>query len=196
MAAPTAKETNEDAAAPAGEPRSSGLSPSYVYRVSLRTFAIDGVARVGMVPKYVAVTPDDRYVLVTNWCSYDLSVIDHSTFREVRRIRLGAYPRGMAIDHTSGIAYVAVMGSYDVARVDLSTFAVSWFRGVGNSPRHLILSTDGAAMIAVGFVVAFIAAMFVVRRLVDFVSRHGFGVFAWYRIVVGAIALIALTLAR
>jgi undecaprenyl-diphosphatase len=55
-----------------------------------------------------------------------------------------------------------------------------------------ILSTDGAVLIAIGFVVAFIAAMFVVRRLVDFVSRHGFGVFAWYRIVVGAIALIAL----
>jgi undecaprenyl-diphosphatase len=34
-----------------------------------------------------------------------------------------------------------------------------------------------------------------VRRLVDFVSRHGFGVFAWYRIVVGVIALIALSVA-
>jgi undecaprenyl-diphosphatase len=55
-----------------------------------------------------------------------------------------------------------------------------------------ILSTDGALLIAVGFVVAFIAALFVVRRLVDFVSRHGFGVFAWYRIIVGAIALVAL----
>jgi undecaprenyl-diphosphatase len=52
------------------------------------------------------------------------------------------------------------------------------------------LSSDGAGLIIVGFVVAFIAAMFVVRRLVDFVSRHGFGVFAWYRIVVGAIALL------
>jgi undecaprenyl-diphosphatase len=55
-----------------------------------------------------------------------------------------------------------------------------------------ILSFDGAVLIAIGFVVAFIAAIFVVRRLVEFVSRHGFGVFAWYRIVVGAIALIAL----
>ena len=58
-----------------------------------------------------------------------------------------------------------------------------------------IITTDGAALIAVGFVVAFIAALFVVRRLVDFVSRHGFGVFAWYRIVVGAIALVALAIA-
>ena len=57
-----------------------------------------------------------------------------------------------------------------------------------------ILSLDGAVLIVIGFVVAFIAALFVVRRLVDFVSRHGFGVFAWYRIVVGAIALVALAL--
>jgi undecaprenyl-diphosphatase len=55
-----------------------------------------------------------------------------------------------------------------------------------------ILSLDGALMIAVGFVVAFVAALFVVRRLVAFVGEHGFAVFAWYRIVVGAIALIAL----
>jgi undecaprenyl-diphosphatase len=59
-----------------------------------------------------------------------------------------------------------------------------------------ILSLDGALMIAVGFVVAFIAALFVVRRLVEFVSEHGFGVFAWYRIVLGTIALIALALTR
>jgi undecaprenyl-diphosphatase len=55
-----------------------------------------------------------------------------------------------------------------------------------------ILSSHGAALIAVGFVAAFISAMFVVRWLVDFVSRHGFGPFAWYRIVIGTLALIGL----
>jgi undecaprenyl-diphosphatase len=56
------------------------------------------------------------------------------------------------------------------------------------------LSLDGALLIAVGFVIAFIAALFVVRRLVDFVSQHGFAVFAWYRIVIGLVALVALSL--
>ena len=54
------------------------------------------------------------------------------------------------------------------------------------------LSFDNGAVIAVGFLVAFFAALLVVRWLVDFVGRHGFGVFAWYRIVLGTIALIAL----
>src|SRR5215475_2634145 len=59
-----------------------------------------------------------------------------------------------------------------------------------------ILTTDGAALIAIGFVVAFLCALFVVRTLVGFVSRHGFGVFAWYRIAIGVVALPLLFMAR
>jgi len=59
-----------------------------------------------------------------------------------------------------------------------------------------ILSSQGAIDIAIGFVVAFIAALIVVRWLVTFVSRHGFGVFAWYRIALGTVALIWLALVR
>ncbi len=46
--------------------------------------------------------------------------------------------------------------------------------------------------IAIGFVVSFIVALVVIRWFVGIVSRHGFAPFAWYRIIVGAIALIAL----
>ena len=51
------------------------------------------------------------------------------------------------------------------------------------------LDLDGTAVIAVGFIVAFLSALLVVRWLVGFVGRHGFGVFAWYRIVVGVTML-------
>jgi hypothetical protein len=37
-----------------------------------------------------------------------------------------------------------------------------------------ILSLENGTMIAIGLVVAFICALFVVRALVGFVSRHGF----------------------
>jgi undecaprenyl-diphosphatase len=57
--------------------------------------------------------------------------------------------------------------------------------------RHDV-SADGMDQIAVGFVVSFIVALVVVRWLVRFVQTHGFGVFAWYRIVLGA-AILALT---
>lgn len=47
------------------------------------------------------------------------------------------------------------------------------------------LSMDDAAIIGIGFVTSFVAAVFVVRKLLDFVSRHGFAPFAWWRIAVG-----------
>ncbi len=53
---------------------------------------------------------------------------------------------------------------------------------------------DGT-LIGVGFVVAFLAALVVVRWLVDFVARHGFAVFAWYRIALGCLSLAVLGLA-
>ncbi len=55
-----------------------------------------------------------------------------------------------------------------------------------------VLTFDDAAVIAVGFVTAFIAAIFVVRRLLDFVSRRGYAFFGWWRIVVGSAALLGL----
>ena len=48
--------------------------------------------------------------------------------------------------------------------------------------------------IAVGFAVAFVTAVLVVRWVLDFVSRHGFAVFGWWRIIVGSLALVALLL--
>ncbi|MBM3644471.1 MAG: undecaprenyl-diphosphate phosphatase [Alphaproteobacteria bacterium] len=51
------------------------------------------------------------------------------------------------------------------------------------------LSWDGAAVIAVGFCAAFLTAWLVVGAFLGFVSRHGFGVFAWYRIALGCLAL-------
>lgn len=46
------------------------------------------------------------------------------------------------------------------------------------------LSVDDLGLIAVGFVAAFVAAVLVVRILLDFVARHGFAPFAIWRIVV------------
>ncbi len=56
--------------------------------------------------------------------------------------------------------------------------------------RHEV-SLDAWPLIAIGFTVAFLSALLVVRGLVGFVSRHGFAPFAWYRIVAG-LAILAL----
>jgi YVTN family beta-propeller protein len=124
--------------------RGDGTSPSTVYRIDTRTFAIDKVVAVGSVPKYVALTPDGKTVLVTNWCSWDLSVINAATGKETARIPLGGkYPRGIAVSPDSRTAYIALMGSDRVVRVDLAGRTVHPFAQTGDGPRHIVESPDG-----------------------------------------------------
>lgn len=58
------------------------------------------------------------------------------------------------------------------------------------------LSSDNWLLIGLGFAMAFLTAMLVVSKLVAFVSRNGFGVFAWYRIGFGSLMLALLLLGR
>ena len=52
----------------------------------------------------------------------------------------------------------------------------------------------GIGAVAVGFITSFIVAIVVVKAFVHYISRHGFAPFAWYRIIVGAAALVWLTM--
>jgi YVTN family beta-propeller protein len=128
---------------------SSGFDPSFLYKIDTSKWVVKDIALVGTVPKFVQVTHDGRYVLVTNWCSWDMTIVDGRTMRRIATVPLGRYPRGIAITQDDSRAYVAVMGTSDVAIVDLSLAlhgrprkAVSWIRGVGVGPRHLNLSPD------------------------------------------------------
>lgn len=58
------------------------------------------------------------------------------------------------------------------------------------------LSTDGATMIAIGFVVSFLSALAIIKPFLGFVARRGLIPFAWYRIALGLLifALLAMGL--
>jgi len=53
-----------------------------------------------------------------------------------------------------------------------------------------LLRVEDIPVFAVGFVAAFIAAMWAVKSFIRFISNHTFVVFAWYRIVFGIIVLL------
>lgn len=55
-----------------------------------------------------------------------------------------------------------------------------------------ILDAGAIGNIAVGFVAAFFSALVVVRWLLGYVSKHGYGLFGWWRIIVGSVVLVAL----
>ncbi|HWX61192.1 undecaprenyl-diphosphate phosphatase [Bradyrhizobium sp.] len=56
------------------------------------------------------------------------------------------------------------------------------------------LTTDHLGLVAIGFVVSFITAVIVVKTFLDYVTRHGFQLFAWWRVIVGTLGLVALAL--
>ncbi|KAF0139502.1 MAG: undecaprenyl-diphosphatase [Rhodospirillaceae bacterium] len=57
-----------------------------------------------------------------------------------------------------------------------------------------MLSMDNGLLIIAGFASAFLVALLVVRTAIAFISNHGFTPFAFYRILLGSIALIVLAL--
>jgi undecaprenyl-diphosphatase len=58
------------------------------------------------------------------------------------------------------------------------------------------MTTDHIGIIAIGFVVSFVTAIVVVNTFLNYVTRHGFKLFAWWRIIVGTLGLIALAMGR
>lgn len=123
----------------------SGYDTSFLYRINLDNYAIDNVYPVGSVPKVVEVTPDNKYVLVSNWCSYDLNVISIDTQKLVKTIKIGRYPRGIAVSNDSKSAYVAEMGGNRIHVINLENFTVSHIP-IGSNPRAIILSPDNSMM--------------------------------------------------
>jgi YVTN family beta-propeller protein len=117
-----------------------------LYRINTETFEIEKVIKVGSVPKYVAACDNNKYVLVSNWSSGDVSVIDVESNTEIKRIKAGAFPRGIAIDSRSKYAYVAIMGGTGILKIDLDDFSTSWIREVGRAPRHLCISSNDSVL--------------------------------------------------
>jgi undecaprenyl-diphosphatase len=54
------------------------------------------------------------------------------------------------------------------------------------------MSGGNVLIIAVGFITSFVFGWIVVKTFLGYVSRHGFGLFAWWRVIVGALGLIGL----
>ncbi len=123
--------------------QAAGDTPSFVYRIDLKSLVVDQAIQVGLVPKVVAVTPDGKYLLVSNWCSWTLSVVDIATAKEVKEIPIGPYPRGIAVTPDSKTAYVAEMGASAIHLINLSTLTDVAQIEVGRGPRALVMDPTG-----------------------------------------------------
>ncbi len=58
------------------------------------------------------------------------------------------------------------------------------------------MTADHAGIVAIGFAVSFVTAIIVVKTFLTYVTRHGFTLFAWWRVIVGTLGLIALAMGK
>ena len=122
-----------------------GYDKSFVYRINRSNYQIDSIYPVGSVPKVVEVTPDNKYVLVANWCSYTVSIISVEQNKVIKTVKIGRYPRGIAISNDSTRAYVAEMGGNRVHVINLQDFSTTYIP-IGSNPRAIVLSPDNSTM--------------------------------------------------
>ena len=113
---------------------------SYVYKINTQTFEIEKIIKVGSVPKYLIVA--GNYLIVSNWSSADVSIIDLTKEEVIKTIRVGRFPRGLAYDSLNKSVYVALMGESNIAKISLTTFEKEKISNIGRKPRHICISKD------------------------------------------------------
>lgn len=118
------------------------VAPSAVFRYSAEAQEWDQFIEVGRVPKFVELTPDESRLLVTNWCDFDLSVIDTETGEEEMRVPLSSQPRGIAAMPDNETVYVTAMYANELWEVDLESGEAEVIYSAAEFPRHLVLSPD------------------------------------------------------
>jgi undecaprenyl-diphosphatase len=70
--------------------------------------------------------------------------------------------------------------------------ALKLYKGFNEHPD--IFQGSNLTLLLIGNAVAFVVAMIAIRFFVSYLTKHGFRVFGWYRIILGGLLLILLAL--
>jgi len=104
--------------------------------------------KTGKTPKAISVSPDDRWVYVSNWHSNDVSVINATTFERLKNVAVGRIPRGIAFTPDGRYAYITIMGGSSLSKMDVAGHKVVENPEIGLNPRHIVISKDGKFLYA------------------------------------------------
>jgi YVTN family beta-propeller protein len=100
--------------------------------------------KTGKTPKVIARTGDNKYVLVSNWHSNNVSVLETNDTvqpygKVIATIPVSAIPRGIAVDDTNNKSYIAIMGGKTISVVNNDTWKIEKEIKVASTPRHIVM---------------------------------------------------------
>jgi DNA-binding beta-propeller fold protein YncE len=98
----------------------------------------------GKTPKVISRTADSRHLLVSNWHSRNVSVLemdaDQYPFgKVVSTVPVSAIPRGVVVDDKNDRSFVAIMGGASLSVINNNTWKSDTIFQVAASPRHVVM---------------------------------------------------------
>lgn len=104
--------------------------------------------KTGKTPKVISRTADNKHLLVSNWHSYNVSVLEmneneYPFGKVVSTIPVSAIPRGVVVDEKNNRSYVAIMGGASIAVINNTVWMKETDIPVASNPRHLVMDTSG-----------------------------------------------------
>lgn len=102
----------------------------------------------GKTPKIIAKTADNKHLLVSNWHSYNVSVLEinkdvYPFAKVIDTIPVSSIPRGIVVDDKNNRSFVAIMGGASIAVINNSVWMKETDIQVASNPRHLVMDTSG-----------------------------------------------------
>ncbi|MBI5857051.1 MAG: YncE family protein [Sphingobacteriales bacterium] len=102
----------------------------------------------GKTPKVIARTTDSKHLLVSNWHSRNVSVLEmddkvYPFGKIISTVPVSAIPRGIAVDDGNKKSYIAIMGGSSLAVIDNNTWKADTVLNVWSSPRHIVMDPSG-----------------------------------------------------
>ena len=109
--------------------------------------------KTGLTPKVVAVANYNNNLLVSNWHSKTVSIlnINNSSFpfgNVVKNIPVTAIPRGICVDEKLGKSYIAIMGSNSIAVINNKNWMLEKYIQVLANPRHIVLGNNNKMFVS------------------------------------------------
>jgi YVTN family beta-propeller protein len=132
-----------------GYPREFGVERNYRYPSVVVVYdtlekALTKRIEVGIIPKVITVSPDEKLVFVANWNSASISVIDADSFQVIKTIKVGAIPRGIRFTPDGKFAYICNFGASTISRINIDDLEVDLtLNNVGYKPRDIVIRNDG-----------------------------------------------------
>jgi DNA-binding beta-propeller fold protein YncE len=107
----------------------------------------------GKTPKIISRTTDSKYLLVSNWHSYNVSVLEmdkdkYPYAKVVSTIPVSAIPRGIVVDDKNNKSYIAIMGGASISVVNNSVWMKEDDIMVASNPRHIVMDSTSRLFVS------------------------------------------------